>query len=94
MNIEQETQNYLQSVLELEEMLEGECLCESTHINVEGTPCTIFATHRAMIKCHHRILLLCMSMAVHAISFSEGGKNNVCMDCKNPASECWTVTSL
>ena len=86
--------DYLQSVESLEELLEDECLCESTHRNVQGTPCSILATHRAIIKCERRSLLLCMSMAVHAISFMQGGKNNTCIDCHKPASECWKVTKL
>ena len=93
MKIQQETNQYLQSVADLEEMLEDECLCESTHIDTGCPVCDILATHRVTIKCQGTSPLICDSLALSNILFMESAKH-FCDWCRKLASECWTVTPL
>ena len=93
MNNEQETQNYLQSVLELEGILEGECLCESPHIDTASTHCDILATYRVTIKCQKRSGMICASLA-HANADHMMYQNTFCIECGREAFECWVITPL
>ena len=95
MNIEQETDQYLQSVADLEEMLEDECLCESKHGPNSSTPnCSIIATHRMLVTCYKASALVCESLALANLEFMEDSGNHLCIYCNLAASECWKVTLI
>lgn len=94
MNIELETQAFLRSVADLEELLEDECLCESKHGFTKAPSCTILATHRVTVKCQKASALICRSLALANLEFMEDIKNHFCIDCQLAASECWKVTLI
>ena len=94
MNIEQETNQFLKSVADLEEMLEDSCLCESKHEFTNAPSCTILATHRVTLTCQKASALICTALALANLGFMEDIENHFCIDCRLPASECWKVTLL
>ena len=88
------TKEFLQSVADLEEMLEDECLCESKHQGTSAPSCSILATHRVTVTCQKGSALICTALALANLEFMEDTKNHFCIYCHLPASGCWKVTLL
>ena len=84
---------YTLSALELEDILEDACLCESSHIGTASLHCDILATYRLTVKCQKQSGLICASLA-HADADFMVRRNTFCILCNEPASKCWTVTTL
>ena len=84
---------YTLSALELEDILEDACLCESAHIGTASAHCDILASYQLTIKCQNRSGLICASLA-HANADFMARSNTLCIMCNGPASKCWTVTTL
>jgi hypothetical protein len=66
--------------------------CESRHIDPANKTCTHTPVAISICRCQNRVFTAC---AAHvAFIYDAHDKGVTCADCKQPATECWTIHPL
>ena len=79
-------------LIELEELFNLECKCESKHIGTITVACSVTAMFSARSKCgKYQPTLICENLATANMKLIARGGN---CKCKTLASECWTILSI
>lgn len=73
----------------LEGLLEDDCKCETNHVEL---PCTFKVTGIVTSTCNGVTTLKCEN----GIRYSETHMANggICLDCDQPAADCWTIRPI
>ena len=80
-------------LINLEQLLEGDCNCESkTHDN-GAVKCSRGATHLLQVSCVQESIKVCANMAAHVNSFLPDGFGE-CSACDVRVDYCWTIRPI